>query len=476
MRILLSNSYVKPGHKMITSGRCQINTGPGLGIWPPSDLAQAASIIREYADDISIVDFMISDFSEKEALEKIIGFNPSVIILQSSTPALKNDLLFCHSLKRAMPETVIVFFGLHASVRPDDILSEEIEFAVRSEPEKTLSELIRSLKDNAKGFEDIKGLSYWKNGRTFHNPDREYVEDLDSFPFPARDLLQNDKYIMPYNQEPFAIINVSRGCPYRCIFCTSGFYYGRSWRCRSPENIVSEIEDVLAKYKINNFLFLSDTFNFDREFVFKLCRLIIDKRFGIKWVCNSRVDKLDEELALQMRKAGCWLVSLGIESASGLILEKIKKNITVYQSQKAVDVAKRAGIKTLCYFVFGLPGENADTMKETIKFIKNTAMDFVYIYSATPFPGTEFYNQARDNKWLVSKNWNRYLHGLSDVISYPSLTNIQIREAVTKAYYSFYLRPRVFWETLISIRSPKQFIVFIKIGFGILKLSVRRIS
>lgn len=474
MRILLSNSYLKPGHKMITSGRCQINTGPGLGIWPPSDLAQAASTIREYADDISIIDFMLSDFSEKEALEKITSFDPSVIILQSSTPALKNDLLFCHSLKRAMPETVIVFFGLHASARPDDILSEEIEFVVRSEPEMTLLELVMLLKDNAEDFRSIKGLSYWKNGRAFHNPGREYVENLDFLPFPARDLLQNDKYIMPYNQEPFTIINVSRGCPYQCIFCTSGVYYGRSWRRRSPKSIVAEIEDVMVKYKINNFLFLSDTFNFDREFIFELCRLIINKRLGIKWVCNSRSDKLDEEMALQMRRAGCWLVSLGIESASDIILEKNKKNTSVYHSRKAINIARKTGIKTLCYFVFGLPGESADTIKETIGFIKNTAMDFVYIYSATPFPGTEFYDQAQHNGWLISKNWDRYLHGLSDVVSYPSLTNTQIQDAVTKAYRSFYLRPRVFCEILASIRSLRQFRAFIEIGFGMFKLLLRR--
>jgi len=471
MRVLLINSYVNAGHEMITSGRCQVKTNPGMGVWPPIDLAQIASVIRRHADNILILDFMILHSSEGDVFRKISDFDPTVIIMQSSTPTLKNDILFCRKLKRSLPESIIVFFGLHATVMPQDILCEDIKFAIRAEPEITMEELIRTFRDQRPGgFGNIKGLSYWQDGKIFHNPDREYAGDLNSFPFPARDLLQNKEYILPYNKESFTIITVSRGCPYQCGFCTSRLYYGPSCRYRSPESIISEIEEVTGKYRIKNFIFLSDTFNFDKEFVLKLCSLIINKKLDIKWACNSKVDRLDEKLAQEMKKSGCWLISLGVESGSNTVLKNINKNVTIEQSQKAIKIAKEAGIKTLCYFVFGLPGENVDTIRETIDFIKKGQFDYAHFYTATPFPGTDFYEQAKKNKWLVSEDWDRYYHGSSNVISYPFLSNREIQAAVTKAYRTFYLRPKIAWREMSSARSLRQFIGVMEIGARMLKL------
>ncbi len=452
------------------SGRCQIKVNPGIGVWPPIDLAQIASIIKKYADNIFILDFMILHHSEREIFKKLSDFNPTVIIMQSSTPTLKNDILFFRKLKATLPNSIIIFFGLHATARPQDILCEDIRFAVRAEPEITLTELIRTFRDNRLDFGNIKGLSYWLDGKIFHNPDREYVEDLDSFPFPARDLLHNEEYVLPYNKEPFTIITVSRGCPYQCSFCTSRLYYGGSCRYRSPESIISEIEEVTGKYRIKNFIFLSDTFNFDKEFVFKLCSLIVSKKLNIRWVCNSRVDRLDEKMAQEMKKAGCWLISLGVESGSNTVLKNINKDVTIAQSQKTIKIAREAGIKTLCYFVFGLPGEDADTIRQTIDFIKKGQFNYAHFYTATPFPGTDFYEQARKNRWLISEDWDRYFHGSSDVISYPFLSNRDIQMAVTRAYRAFYLRPRIIWREISSTRSLRQFMGVMEISTKMLKL------
>jgi len=465
------NSYGPLVGKMITSGRCQVKVNPGMGVWPPIDLAQIASVIRAYADNVLILDFMISHCSREDAFKKISEFSPSIIIIQSSTPTLKNDILFCRKLKSALPKSVIVFFGLHATARPQDILCEDIRFAVRAEPEITMKELVRAFEGGiTTGFENIKGLSYWQDGKVFHNPDRGYVLDLDSFPFPARELLQNKRYILPYNREPFTIITVSRGCPYQCAFCTSRLYYGALSRYRSPESVISEIKEVIEKCGIKNFVFLSDTFNFNKEFVFKLCGLIASEKLDIKWVSNSKVDSLDEKMAQEMKRSGCWLISLGIESGSNKVLKNINKDIAVAKSQKTIKIARESGIKTLCYFVFGLPGEDADTVRETIDFIKKGKFDYAHFYTATPFPGTDFYEQARKNKWLVSEDWDRYCHGSSDVISYPFLSNKEIQSAVTKAYRAFYLRPGVVWKEVSQAGSLKQLMGVIGIGAGMLKL------
>ena len=470
MKILLMNSYGPLGHKMIMSGRCQVKVNPGMGVWPPIDLAQIASMIKRYADNISILDFMVLHYSEKDIFRKLSNFNPTVVIVQSSTPTLNNDISFCRKIKAMLPNSTIIFFGLHATARPDDILCEEIRFAVRAEPEVTLAELIRTLKDDRLDFENIKGLSYRMNGKNFHNPDRGFVEDLDSFPFPERDLLQNKEYVLSYNKEPFTIITVSRGCPQQCAFCTSRLYYGGFCRYRSAESIISEIEEVLEKYRIKNFIFLSDTFNFDKEFVFRLCNLIVNKKLKIRWVCNSRVDMFDEKLAQAMKKAGCWLISLGVESGADTVLKNINKDITTIQSQKTIKIARESGMKTLCYFVFGLPGENTDTIRQTIDFIKKGKFDYAHFYTATPFPGTGFYEQAKKNRWLISEDWDRYFHGSSDVISYPHLSNKDIQMAITKAYRAFYLRPQIAWREISSVRSLRQFLGIMEISTDMLKL------
>lgn len=474
MNVLLLNSYTTPEHKMVMSGRCQIKKIPGMGLWPPIDLAQIAAALKESADKISIIDFMLLNIPQEEAVSRIISFIPSVIILHNSTPTVKSDIAFVGKLKRALPKVKFIFFGLHATSRPEDILSKDIEYVIRGEPEMAVRDLMEAIRSNDLNIENIKGISYWRDGRIFHNSDREYIRDLDCLPFPEWDYLDVRKYVLPYNNKPFLIINISRGCPFHCIFCTSQVYYGNKWRGRSPENIVSEIEGIIAKYGVNNFLFLADTFNFSKDFVSGLCDLIIRRKLNIKWMCNSRVDMLEKKSLKMMREAGCWLISMGIESGSDLILRNAEKGITTRQAKEAIAAVRKAGIKTLCYFVFGLPGENSATINKTMDFIKECDFNYGYFYSATPFPGTEFYNRAKSAGWLVSDDWNRYSHGSSDVISYPDLPSEAVRLAVARAYRNFYLRPKIFWRELLSVRSPGQFAGFCKIVIDLLEYSFYR--
>jgi len=428
-------------------------------------------MLKKYSNRISIIDFMLLNISAEEAISRINILNPGVIVLHSSTPSFKSDICFIRKIKLLLPHVKVILFGLHTTSCPEDILSSDIEYVVRAEPEVTVSSLVAAFVSDSKSLDGVLGISYWRNGRVFHNPGRGYIDDLDSLPFPAWEYLDVKKYVLPYDNNPFLIINVSRGCPFHCIFCTSHVYYGNRWRCRSPENVVLEIEEIVAKYGINNFLFLSDTFNFSKDFIFSLCGLIIRRELNIKWMCNSRVDILEKESLKIMKEAGCWLISLGIESASESILEHVNKGITARQSKDAISAIRKAGIKTLCYFVFGLPGENVVTIQKTIDFIKNCGCDYGHFYSATPFPGTEFYRLAKDAGWLLSEDWSRYSHGSSDVISYPQLSADAIRSSVTKAYRSFYLRPQVFWRELLSIKSPEQLISFLRIALDLFKIS-----
>jgi radical SAM superfamily enzyme YgiQ (UPF0313 family) len=468
LNILLVNSSPALRGKMVNTGRCQIRQGAGLGAWPPTDLAQLASVLRPLARRIELVDFFLKSRSEQEGSDYLARHLPDIIFVHSSTPTIQSEVSFYRRLKKRLTSVRIVFFGLHVTARPEDVLDGAIEYVIRGEPEYTARELVRFFGDGRMSLNQIEGLSYYREGKIFHNPARPFIDNLDALPFPDRTLFTNNLYCLPHNREPFSIVQVSRGCPFKCTFCTAGLYYGYKDRRRSPANILAEVEEVTGKYGIRNYLFLSDTFNLHNDFVRALSEEIIKRRLTISWVCNSRLDLVSRETMLLMKEAGCWMISLGIESASAQVLKLAGKTFSMQQAEDAIAGAQSAGLKTFCYFVFGLPGETPETIKSTLRFIRRCRSDYAYFYTATPFPGTDFFVEAQSNGWLTSYDWSRYSHGESDVISYPHLPAAQIKKAVKKAYRVFYLNPERIIREISLLRSAKQFKQALKIGAGLL--------
>ena len=173
-------------------------------------------------------------------------------------------------------------------------------------------------------------------------------------------------------------------------------------------------------------------------------------------MCNSRVDNFSFKSAKAMKQAGCWLIAFGTESGSDVVLQRAKKGTVARQGKEAIKICKEVGIKSLCYFMFGLPGETKQTIKETIHFVMDAEPDYAHFYTATPFPGTEFYEQAKENKWLTSFDWRRYFHGLSDVVSYDNLSAEEISKKTQMAYRRFYFRPKMIIRQVNSAHSLRE--------------------
>jgi len=456
MKTVLLNPTILTGAPVLRSERCQ---GKLLvGLWPPIALAYVGAVLRKEGIEVKIIDSVILNHTFEKMVEAVTKEMPDLIIVQNTTPTLYDDLELAKRVKELLREKIeIAFFGVHATARPEDILCENVKFAIRNEPEFVALDLCRAVREGGQSFGDIQGLSYWRDGKVFHNQDRSPILNLDDLPFPARDLLPNDKYTIPTTGEPFTLIKTSRGCPYECIFCTAPAYYGHRWRTRSAANIVSEVKKVVARFNINNFSFSSDTFNVREDYVLSICEAINSEGMKIKWMCNSRVDNFSVKSARAMKEAGCWLIAFGTESGSDVILQMAKKGTVARQGKEAIEICKDVGIKSLCYFMFGLPGETKQTIRETIDFVMDAEPDYVHFYTATPFPGTEFYRQARDRKWLTSSDWRRYFHGLSDVISYPDLPGEEITEATKIAYRKFYFRPKKIMGEVLNIHSLSGF-------------------
>lgn len=228
---------------------------------------------------------------------------------------------------------------------------------------------------------------------------------------------------------------------------------------------MEEIKSVRKIFGIDDFMFLSDTFTVKEELILELCGLIERNAHGISWICNSRTDTLTEKIALAMKRAGCWLVSLGIESGDENILKNIKKDATIDDAKRSVSLLQKAGIKSIGYYMFGLPGETKETMEKTISLAKELGTDYAYFFTATPFPGTEYFEMAERDGWLKSKDWERYSQGRSDIISFEGLNAGEISSAVQKAYRTFYLRPTKIFREISEIKNLRDIFQYLSIGW-----------
>jgi len=296
------------------------------------------------------------------------------------------------------------------------------------------------------------------------NEKRPLINDLDSLPTPMQELLPIKKYNLPYIGEKYTFVLSSRGCPYKCTYCRQQVMWNGKVRSRSAENIMIELRK-LKELGIENFMFHSDTFTITKRIVIELCQKMVQEKINLKWCCNSRVDTVDEEMLSWMKRAGCWMIAFGIETGCQEILDNVKKGATVEQAVSAVKMAKRVGMAVWGYFVFGFPGETAETANKTIQFAKGLPIDIAYFGIGTPYPGTEFYQQAKDNDWLESESWEDFDQSYSAIVNYEKISAIDIKRIVKKAYLEWYLRPMTILNLLTQKNVWRHLGHLIKVGF-----------
>ena len=299
--------------------------------------------------------------------------------------------------------------------------------------------------DTATALRPVKGLVWRDAGRTVVNPDRPFIPDLDDLPMPLHHLLPLDQYRMPLMKGPFSFIVTSRGCPAGCKYCIKHVTYQWSVRLHSPERIMQELW-LLHDLGIHNIHMYADLFTVNREQVIALCKLIIDEELKIRWTCNSRVDYVDEEMLTLMGRAGCWLISWGIESGNELILQKAAKGTDPKRAHEALKWARNAGIKNWGYFIIGLPGETVETIRETIDLSKDLPLDIALFHVAAPYPGTPFFFDVVDNGWFQEgTRWEEVDMDKGTVLKYDNLSSQDLLDWQQRAFREWALRPGPFW-------------------------------
>ena len=453
MKVLLLNPPTRNNRKFIREGRCTQEQGFWATLWPPVSLATIAAVLERDGHEVCAIDCPARGLDWTGLLKVIDRFRPGCVLWSTATPTIHNDLCLAQAVKQIDPSIYTAVFGTHVTALDSATLAyaPHLDAIIRREPEITARELIRVRADE-KDLKDVAGITYRKvDGGICRNHDRPFIEDLDQLPFPAWHHVVVTDYRLPIKGRPFLIVAPQRGCPFRCSFCTCQTYYGKLPRRRSISSVLEEMHQDIERFGVRDFFFWAETFVIDREYVRSLCHAIIQQGLRIAWTCNSRVDTVDEELLQQMARAGCWMISFGIESADQQVLDRAEKGIRVEQARSAIGWARKAGIRTAGHFIFGLPGDTPLTIEKTIQFAKSLALDIAQFYCCVPFPGSRLYEQAVSKGWVAGEDFSCFTQ-TGAVMDLPEVSRQQVGQARVRAYRLFYSSPRTWYRigTMLS--------------------------
>lgn len=405
---------------------------------PPLYLAYAASHLRGLGHEILLIDAPVNALSVDAFIAQAIDFSPDFLVFETSTPSFTNDCLVAEKIKAALPAVTTVFLGTHVTARTEECLARAaVDAVVMGEYEISLAELIK------RGAEGTPGIAYRsQDGSIIINEKRPFYGSIDELPAPARDLLPNYKYFDPILKNPFTFVVTGRGCPYPCTFCNWPQHLtGRVLRKRDPKKIVDEIEQIQRDFYFKSILFNDDTFTADKEHAREVAREMIERDIRIPWACYARADFDDLGVLNTLRKAGCFLLKVGVETADEEIQKNVKKDYDLARVKRAVKQMRSLGFHVHATFAFGLPGETLDTINKTIHFAKTLRASTVQFSIAVPYPGTEFYRYLERKGYLLSHNWDDYMP-LKPIYEYPHLSYETMQRMLKTAYRRHYLSPR----------------------------------
>lgn len=480
MKVLLANvpwitekgTYgVRAGSRWAHTRREEVQT---VSYYPfPFFLAYTTAILKKGDIKARIKDCIAEGVGKEEFISMIRKEGFDLLIMETSTVSIYNDLKMAESVKKETGVKVVLC-GTHTSALHTEIMrgNEFIDFVMYGEYDYTALDLIKTLEKGG-DLGKVDGIVYRKGDKVKINKRRDLIKNMDDLPWPERDDLPMERYNEPFCKHiPNIQMVTSRGCPYNCIYCVEpSVYYGRpNFRPRSPENVVKEIEFVIEKYRPKEIYFDDASFTIDQERVKRICDLMMRRGVKIKWSCMADT-KASYDTLKKMKEAGCISVKFGVESADLGILKNIRKVFTPDDAKRMVRDCKKLGISTHATYMFGLPGETSETIRKTIDFFVRLKTDTAQFSAATPYPGTDFYKMAEEEGWLVSDDWRSYDGSESSVISYPDCTKEMIEEAIVRA------KKKLFMSVLKNPKTLKSYVVssYRSDGLsGVLKNSMRK--
>ena len=431
--------------------------------FPPLGIASIASYIRAKGKSVRIIDCNI----ECSSVESFAQFFKSNITQEYSEVDIIGITVLTCTVNKAYeiaeickgyyPHSKIVFGGAHATFVFNEVIrNQSVDIIVCGEGEITLNEILDNIP-----LEKVKGIVYKNNNSIIQNLGRERILNLDEIPMPAYDLLPILRYRPAkgaYRRLPAMSMLTSRGCPGRCTFCSK--VLGNRIVFKSAKGIYEEILYLIKNYGIKEILFYDDTFTVNRKNIIELCDMLIKNKVDISWTCFARVDFVDYEMLGKMKRAGCHQIMYGVENIDEGVLKNINKKINLQQVINAVKWTKKAKIECRLAFMVGNPGDTKEIVQENIKFVNRLNPDLAIFNVATPFPGTEMFNWARERNLILTYNWDDYTLA-KPVMRLENLTEVEIKELYRLMYRSFYMRLSYMFGKLLKIRSKQDILTLL---------------
>lgn len=428
--------------------------------FPPVSLALVAAVLKNAGIEVSLVDEAVSGISE-DGLKNLFREHDLYVVLTSSV-TLKSDAARLAEIKSLNKKAVTVVFGGHVTAEPEGTLASNsaVDILARREPEYIVRDLALAIKAG-KSWKTINGISYREAAGYKHNPDYAFIEDLNDLPMPDRSLIpQNAVYFNPVvKRMPYTTVFTSRGCPGECVFCASPTFYGRKIRFRGACKVLEELKDVAGRgYK--EVFFRDEIFTVSRKRTLDICEGMVADKINLSWVCSTRADYVDLEMMNAMKRAGCHMIRVGVESGVQELLDKVKKGVELERVKQVFAWAKQAKLDTHAHLMVGLPGESRETLRKTMDFVRLIAPTVVTYGILTPYPGTPLYESLKAKNPGLGDGTDIGLEKLH-VKSYfnenfTSLTPGELSAAVFRAYREFYARPVYILKWLLRIKSADE--------------------
>jgi radical SAM superfamily enzyme YgiQ (UPF0313 family) len=459
MRVLLINPPYFKRYSRQSRSPCVTKGGT---FYYPYFLSYSAGILEEAGHRVKLVDAVAGDLNREDVLQIARKFRPELVILDTSTPSIFNDVEVGALIKEALPDAHVNLVGTHPTALPEETLrlSPSLDSVCIGEYDYTVVDLAESVEKDA-DLSKVKGLCYRSNSRVYKNSLREPIADLDELPFVSQVYkrhLNIKDYFYASLLYPQVTILTARGCPYNCAFCNSPFK--NSYRARSVENVLDEFEYIQQELPdVKEVMIEDETFPARKKRTLEFCAGLRERGIKLSWSCNARVNT-DYETLRAMKNAGCRLLCVGFESPTQAALNNVHKGTTREQQLEFMENTRKLGLLVNGCFILGLPGDTKESIRETIEFAKKLNPDTAQFYPLMVYPGTESYRWAKERGYLTTEDYSKWIDREgrhATTVSYPGLSSEELVKLCDSARKEFYIRRGyIFYKIRQSLSSPSE--------------------
>jgi len=434
-------------------------------IMPPLGLASMAAYLKSQNIICAIVDCYARPDSDRLIKEYLRAERPAFIGLSCTTSSFLDGCRIARLAKKILPDVLSVFGGPHVSAFKQKVLNDfpEVDLVVVGEGEKALTDLVQSA---GKELNTIQGLVYrTSDDEIKFNGYRDKAIDLDSLPFPSYEKLEGfpGTYSLPifnYPRSPNTSCISSRGCPYRCSYCDRSVFR-RTYRYNSADYLYEHLQYLKDRFGIKHINFYDDQFTFNRQRVEDFTRMMIARPLGMTFNCAVRAEHIDRDLLDQMKAAGCWMISLGIETGDEDLLAQHRQNPDLTMMAKKIHQIKKAGIRTKGLLMMGLPGETEASIKKSMDYVFSLPLDDFNLSKFTPFPGSPLYEKISEFG-NFKEDWEK-MDCMHFLFIPTGMTRKRLDELFKKFYKTRFLSPHVLWGYILMLwQSPDSWLRFVK--------------